>query len=1703
MSKTVDERVVQMRFDNSQFERNVSTSMSTLDKLKQSLKLDGMSKGLENVNSAAKSFDVSPLSNGIETVRAKFSALEVMAVTALANITNSAVNAGKRLISAFTIEPIKTGFNEFELKMGSVQTIMASTGASLEDVNGYLEELNEYSDKTIYSFSDMTNNIGKFTNAGVKLEDAVVAIKGISNEAALSGANANEASRAMYNFSQALSAGYVKLIDWKSIENANMATVGFKTELINSAVACGTLKDNLDGTYTTVKGTVINATQNFNDSLQDQWMTTDVLVSTLKNYADETTDIGKKAFAAAQDVKTFSMMMDTLKEAAQSGWAMTWETVIGDFEEGKALWTSMAEYFGGIIDASSDARNKVLKDWKDLGGRDAAIEGIKNAFNGLLSVLQPIKEAFREVFPPATGKNLADITKKFADFTAKLKLSEPRAEKLKETFKGMFSLLSIMGKVLGAVAGGIGRLFGSDGAGNVLDLLLDLTSAIGRFFTSLNEGFKADGLRGLINELADSISNFLAKIDISFPAVGNGIVKVVTTIWNAIKQVFSFIRENVSAGDIFAGLAGGGIFAAAKNFSGLIDKIKDAIDGLFGDGGAKSKFSDVLDSLHNSLESFSTGIKVASIVSIAIAVGILSASLKTISQIDALDVAKSLTAIASMMVMLNLSLKSMTKTLSKFDSKGLIKSGVALVLLSTSILILANALEKVATIPFTQLIKGLAAIGVMLLELTLALKLIDGAKVKLSTSIALLALAESCKILADALAKFGALYWDEIKRGLIAMGGALTELVVAISVLQKFGGFKSLISSIGIFVIVQSLSKLADALKKFGKMKWDEIGRGLAAMGGALAELVAALAILGKFGGFSSLFAAGAIFIVIQGLDDLATALAKFGAMGWGEIGRGLTAMGGALGEVSVALGALGLIAGFSSLFAAGAILIVIQGLDDLSEALSKFGLMTWEEIGRGLTAMGGALAELAVILGALGLIGGFSSLFAAGAILIVIQGLDDLAAALARFGAMTWEEIGRGLVAMGAALAEVALICGGLGWVAGVAGLVGAGTILLAVQGLDDLANALMKFGSMNWEEINRGLTAMGAAMGEVALGALLNTFSGFGAAAIAEIAAPLGDLADSVQKWANVTVPEGLGEQLGSLADGVMAFTFGGWGAGAIAEVAEPLGTLAGSVQKWYGVVIPEGIGEQLSSLASGVQAFTWAFMGGFSIGTIAEPLGTLSDSVRKWSGVTLPENLESNLTSLANGVKAFSWAFMAGWSLSALNEPLGALADSVKKWNGVSLPENLESNLSSLADGVKSFTWAFMAGWSIDAIAEPLTTLASSVKAWNGVTISQVLTERLAPFGQAVSSFALDVSTVTTINSSNITSFANAIVTLNNSVSSIVAVDAGRITSFVNAVKQLNGLKIDASALTSSAQTIVTSITQMMTSITTTINTGKIAINTSMRNAMTGAVQAIRTAIPQIRNAGTQLVNGLVKAITSRKSAVTSACKNLVSGAASAIRTHYSSFSSAGGYLGDGLVAGINSKKTAAYNAGYALGQAAVQGEKDGQQSKSPSKATIKAGKWLGEGLVIGIDRMGSDVYKSGKSLGENAVNSISGALEKVTDLTSNDMNIKPTIRPVVDMTNMNDTEFKLGASVDTFLTRPIDSLSSVIANAQNEINASNNEVIGAIIGLREDLNSLYEMVNEKETSLYVDSKKLATSIAKPMNRELNILAKRGAY
>ncbi|WP_290095370.1 tape measure protein, partial [Bacteroides acidifaciens] len=1011
-----------------------------------------------------------------------------MAVTALANITNSVINTGKQMLHSLTIEPIKDGFAEYELKMGSIQTIMMSTGASLEDVNKYLNELNTYADRTIYSFADMTSNIGKFTNAGVKLEDAVMAIQGISNEAAVSGANANEASRAMYNFAQALSAGYVKLIDWKSIENANMATVEFKTQLLEAAVAAGTVEKTTDGMYRVLtennQGSTmdeaIDATKNFNDSLQYQWMTTDVLVNTLRDYADETTDIGKKAFAAAQEVKTFTQLMDTLKEAVGSGWAMTWEILFGDFNEAKAMWTDASNYFGGMIDAMSDARNSMLQGWKDLGGRTAVIDAVKNGFGALVSVVKPVKDAFREIFPPTTSQQLYNMTIALREFTSHLKLSDTASANLKRTFKGIFAVLDIGKQAFSALFKAVTPLFG--GFKTLGGGVLSVTGNIGDFLVSIDEfvkkndifGKSVQGVIDFVGKAANAFKDFAKEVKDKFNLPDlDAIKKSVTDFLNTLKEKIKIpglellhsmlerIHIRMSQVGEAAGDMKGGVIIAI---------------GAMGEALSKCKFLQLLQALWNGVKTIVGGI--AQVIG-----GLADTIIEKLGNADfsgIIDLLNGL-SLGSIAVGLTKFINSLSNPL---DSLGDIMENVTgildgvrgcfeeyqnqlkagtLIKIATAIGILAASIVAISLVDSDKLTGSLGAIAVMMTELIAAMAAFNklgGVSGKGATK--LVVFAGAVLVLSSAVKKMASLSWSELARGLVGVGVLLAELDVFMAT-AKFNK-KAMSNATAMVIFAAAIKVLASAVKSLSGLSWEDMAKGLLGVGVLLAEVDVFLN-TAKFSGKAMSTATG-MLIMSAALKVLASVCGDFAQMQWGEIGKGLTAVGALLLEVAAFTKLTG---NAKHVISSGLALVEIAAaMKIFASAMGDFARFSWQEIAKGLVAMGGALAEVAIATNLMP-----KNMVGIGTGLIVVgAALEIIADALGKMGKFSWEEIAKGLVAMGGALAELAI---GLNLMKGT--LAGSAAMLVAATALAVLTPVLSVLGAMSWGGIAKGLITIAGA--------------------------------------------------------------------------------------------------------------------------------------------------------------------------------------------------------------------------------------------------------------------------------------------------------------------------------------------------------------------------------------------------------------------------------------------------------------------------------------------------------------------------------------------------------------------------------------------------------------------------------------------------
>lgn len=1147
MSTTVDERVVEMRFDNKQFEQNIQTSLSSLDKLKKSLNLEGAAKGLETVNDAANkcSGNMSPLSNAVETVRVRFSALEVMAITALQNITNSALAAGKNLVSAFTIDPIKTGFEEYETQINAVQTILANTsskGTTLDQVNNALDELNHYADMTIYNFTEMTRNIGTFTAAGVDLDTSVAAIKGIANLAAVSGSNSQQASTAMYQLSQALAAGTVKLQDWNSVVNAGMGGQVFQDALKETAKVHGIAIDEM-----------IKDEGSFRETLSKGWLTSDILTETLAKFTGDLNEdqlrtmgytddqiksimeMGKTANDAATKVKTFTQLFNTLKEAAQSGWTQSWEIIVGDFEEAKELLTEVSDTFSAVINASADARNKMLQDWKDLGGRTMMIEAVKNVFEGLVSVAKPVREAFNEIFPPMTGKQLAEITERIRDLTAKFKMGEESSKNLKNTFKGVFAVLDIVGQAFKAVAGGVGELIGLFlPAGNGV---LSLTGSFGEYLVKLDETVKKTDVFGkAVSTVVDIVKtaitfvktageklkefgkaagekfdfpgfelfhSFLERVHDRMTQIGDGagkmksgvivafemmgealekckFLKVMEALWTAVKVIAGGIADAVGTMmgtlaeklgnadfsgvlDVLNSIAVGGI---AVSISKFLKSVTEPLEGL---NGVLEGVTGILDGVRGCFEAYQTNLKAGTLLKIGAAIALLAGSIVAISLIDSDKLSASLGAITVLFANLLGAMAIFNKISS--DTGKVSKACTAMIAMSVAVSILAGALKKVSDLDWGELARGLVGIaGLTTIVVASSKAMASGQKQVMKGATSLIIFGAAIKILASACKDLSKLQWDELGRGLTGVGVLFAEIAVFLRV-AKFNG-KMISTATGIVILSAAMKVLASACKDFGQMEWSEIGKGLAGIGGLLAELAVFTNLAGNA---KHVMSTGVALIAIgAAMKIFASAVKDFGQLQWDEIGRGLTAMGGALAEVAIAVNLMP-----KNMIGIGTGLVIVGGaLEIIANCMSKFGGMQWEEIGRGLTVMGGALAELAISLNFMkGTLGGSAALLVASGALAV------LAPVLSILGALSWEAIAKELISIAGAFTII-----------GVAGAVLTPLVptILALSG----AFALIGVGVLT---IGAGLLAAGTGLSALAIGfTALATAGAAGATAI-----------------------------------------------------------------------------------------------------------------------------------------------------------------------------------------------------------------------------------------------------------------------------------------------------------------------------------------------------------------------------------------------------------------------------------------------------------------------------------------------------------------------------------------------------------------------------------------------------------------------------
>lgn len=974
----IDERIVQMQFDNKAFEKNVGTSLDSIKKLESSV------NGLNSLNT-------DKLLDSIGNMTDRFSTLGLIGMTALQNITNKFVDMGIKMAKSLTIDQVSAGFDKYTANTKNVKALLNSTGETIDVVSQKLDSLAWYSDATSYSYNAMTTALKSFTSQDIKMDDAIPMIMGIGNSLSYAGLAAEESAYAFDIYSKAIGQGYMANQQWKSLNNMGASTAGLKKQFIEAALAAGTLKKGVDGVIRTSDGLDVTVA-NFDSTLSakgGKWLTTAVMMDVfgntygtytqklqafmaqeenanltideaMKKYAQlhgELDEFGKKAFLAAQEARTFNEAVGAVKDAASSAWRGIFENVFGNAEEATAMWTSFSNWLYDAFMGPTELMYALTTEWKRLGGRDGMLKGFANLAEALNKIVEPIKRAFNAIFGVATGSKLGailkDITDKFEALTAKLIISDETTGKLIKIFTGLFSVIKIIKDALGNLVDGFLNLLGLTKplGGSLLDV-------------AANFGMFLNKMRVFIDEKGGLLSGFGAFCGALRETLENA--KPVEFIFGKIKDAASFLGEKLKQlgkqlketfdpkfKDAFnfenlfkfiAAISGlsffkVGVFDQFKNLTGLFGDLKGVFEplvstvsrfsmqispvlphlkeaaitltilagalfllssidperlasGLMGLAAAMQlmskfmgSFADSLPSLGNGLEglakSFEANKMAASMIKIAGALLIVSFALKMLGGLDLDEMLQGIIGIGAVMFELSVFANSL-------NTVGITpKTGMAMILIATSLLIMSKAIESIGTLDLGVMQQGLLGIAGVLAEIGIFSRLLDPTGM-VSTSIAMVILGGAILIIAQAIDKMGNMPFEVIIQGLTSMAGALTVLGIALKLIPSNIG-----AAVSIGILSVSMIAMGEAFKILGSIQFDQIGHALAAI---LPTLAAAFVLFKFLNPVTTIAVSASLVIFAAAINLLVPAFYALGNLSLQQIGLALLAIAGSIG---------------------------------------------------------------------------------------------------------------------------------------------------------------------------------------------------------------------------------------------------------------------------------------------------------------------------------------------------------------------------------------------------------------------------------------------------------------------------------------------------------------------------------------------------------------------------------------------------------------------------------------------------------------------------------------------------------------------------------------------------------------------------------------------------------------------------------------
>ena len=1588
MSKIVEERVTEMRFDNRYFEQAVNQSLKTIDKLKEALNFQGVGKGLENINVSGENIK-NTLGGAVETVRNRFGALDIAAGVVLGNIATAAVSAGTQLVKSLAIDPIMDGFREYETQLNAVQTILANTqskGSTLDDVNNALSELNKYADLTIYNFTEMTRNIGTFTAAGVDLQTSVDSIKGIANLAAVSGSTSQQASAAMYQLSQALAAGKVQLMDWNSVVNAGMGGEVFQNALIRTSELLGTGAK-----------AAIAAEGSFRESLTKHgWLTTEVLTETLKqisgayteadllakgfseSQAKEIMQLADTAVNAATKVKTFTQLMDTVKEAVGSGWAQTWQIIIGDFEEAKELWTGISDVLTGFIGRMSDARNSMLQAWKDAGGRTALLNGLKNVIQGIVNLVKPFTDAIRAMIPKVTGEQVAALCKGFERLTSFFKVSEKTSQNLSKVLVALASPFKVVNFVVGeaiklfvtlitVISKPVITLFQS-----IIVTIINMSSAIVDFVTNLGNAIKSTNIYMKAFEALNNYIKPMISTLVTFLTKGyNKVVDALYSIRNIGKEditgFLNFIKVQLEPLSFIGDYIQNGVNKLIEVLGPIGGKLKTAffvLSNAITNGTSSHGYQVMLtyaESLHSSFISFVEYAKsIGSIFtqkSVFTMIGDYFNSnfgpeIQTASEYinRTMDILK-----GAFSKVKDVSIEKFTYLVDRFKEASDKLSGVGTIInngIKSFVKSLSTAKDNIKS----------SAEGFRDAISTVA-NLIDPDKfLKFITGGALVGILWKLKSMVDGFIDL--IKGKELKNSFIDVLNTLGDTLDAYQKNLKADRLVKIAAAIGI---------LSGALLLIAQIDSDKIIPAVGAMAAIMSELAVLMFAFDKIGNDKGIISSAKMIGTMIGMSTalliLSGVFVKMANLDWQTMAKGGVAIAVMCASLVISANSISKEATQMKKAALGLITFA-TALRSMVKVVSGLGSLDTDVLTKGLVGIGVLCTELALFmkvanLDGMGMMKGLGLILFASSLLI-------LASAVKKFSELNFGALIKGLISI---VAYVRMIQQVPGLISTATGLTILGAALLV------MVKAIKKFDELNGIQIAKGLISIAGALTLISLAMrLLPNGTLAKSLGVSILLGQLVRLGKAIEEMGNMNLAQickGLLTLAGSLLIVGMATTMlNGSVSGAVSlvVVTVALNMLAGVLEK-FGNIPLSTIGVGLLAMAG---VFTVLGVAGLLLAPVVPVLLGLSGAIALLGVGSLA--LGGGLLLLSTGLAALAASGAAGFAvlvngLKGFLELIPLLA--VKMAEGlIGLAQVIIANMPVITELMISLGKA-MITTLIALIPMAVAGIISLITA-----LLETLQEHLPDFVQAGCDLLI--------------SFLNGI---EDNMESIVEAGIGVVIAFINGVAN----RIDE--LIEAGMNLVFEF-------------------------IGGIIRGFGTNMPK-----------LITTVSDAFCDVAEAGKN-------ALLDQVGSFIQVGADLIGGLIDGIWSGVSGVVSAIVDVAKRAISAGEEELDINSPSRVFKKMGMYCDEGLAQGISKYAGRVTDATSDLGKDTIDELRRVLSNI-DFDDPDSD-GPTIRPVLDLTDVNNGVDQMNGLFKN--QRLAVGLAGVGDLSTNNINAIKNSKIG---------------------------------------------------